>query len=524
MKRVWVIFVSVFCINSLYSEQWQIVGTRAMGMGGAYVAMARGPIAQYWNPAGLYQPSNQNFNGLEINAGIGLEATGGILDYVSEITDLSKQINDIQDSQTNGSQIDANQFSAFVKTLGILKEISSKDEIGALIEANANFGLKFSKIALSLNNYTSIGANPWIDIQNINVVSNNSSNGINPGDNLPIYSSPPSNYQDEANELANIISTLAGNNFSLTGTNLEILLCGSNNCLPSSINTPQTFAEALVSSLASNGISEDEIQNFINQAKEYLPQATDIISNITSGGSFNDNQSYLNLKARSFTELSIGYAWDTSKYLSGLSIGANLKLIKADIAQKTFYFVGENETGDAFKDILDDRKTSTKPAIDLGFLWNVNEKYPKIPFKPKLGLTIRNINAPKFDDFNGSYKLDTQARFGLAISPFNWWHFAFDMDITKNKTPVDGFDSRQIAFGTEINLINRKSFNLPIRLGMLKNIAEKDSKTMYTAGIGLTFAYIHFNAAVGISSGKTKIDNNKYPQKAHGVINLGILF
>lgn len=99
-----------------------------------------------------------------------------------------------------------------------------------------------------------------------------------------------------------------------------------------------------------------------------------------------------------------------------------------------------------------------------------------------------------------------------------------DIDITKNKTAVDGFNSRQLALGTEINILNKKSFNLPLRLGLMKNLAESDSKTIYTAGIGLTFAYIHFDAAVGISSGKQNIDGDEYPEKAQGVVSLGILF
>ncbi|MCX7641195.1 MAG: conjugal transfer protein TraF [Elusimicrobiales bacterium] len=516
-QKILIVLLSFILSNILSAEQWQIVGTRAMGMGGAYVAMARGPIAQYWNPAGLIQLSHQNFSGIEINAGVGIEATGGILNHVSEITDLSDQIKSVQNSQTTNTNIDANQFSAFVKTLGILNEITKKDEVGVLAEVNGSFGIKISKLALSLNNYTSVGANPFIDVNNINIVNSN------PGNNLPTDTDLTTylNYQDEANQLANLITTLAGNS-NLSNTNLSTLLCGNNSCLPSSIDTAQELANALVKALATQGVSEQDIQNFINQASQYVQQASELIANI--GGSFDNNQSSLNLKARSFTELAIGYAWNLNKYLTGLNFGVNIKAVKADIAQKTFKFVGESETGDAFKDILDNRKTSTKPAIDLGFLWYINDKYPKIPFKPKAGLTIRNLNGPKFDDFNGTYKLEPQARFGLAFSPFNWWHFAFDMDITKNSTPVDGFKSRQIAFGTEINILNRKSFNLPLRLGLLKNIAEKDSKTMYTAGFGLTFAYIHINAAVGVSSGKSKIDDKKYPQKAQGVVNIGILF
>ena len=531
MRRLW--SVGVILINAfLYGEQWQIIGTRAMGMGGAYVAMAKGPIAQYWNPAGLYQPSAQNFSGVELNAGVGIEATGGILDHVSEITQVSKQIKDIQNSQTSTTTIiDSNQFSAFVKTLGILNEMTKKDDLGALVEANGSFGLKFSKLTLSLNNYTSVGVNPWIDVQNINLV-----NTSNPGINLPKETdlTDYSNYQDEADRLADLITYIAGTNSrtsSLQGTNLEGLLCGfdsSNNprnCLSqNNIYTAQDFAYALVRQLAENGVPESEIMRFLDEAERYVPQARDLISALASGsGSFENNQSYLNLKARSFTELAIGYAWDMSRLLSGLSVGTNLKLIRADIAEKTFYFVGEDETSKAFDDILEKRKTSTKPSIDIGLLWNVDE-YLRIPYSPRVGVVVRNLNGPRFDDFNKSYKLSPQARFGVAISPLKWWHLSFDMDLTKNSTPVDGFYSKQISFGTEINLINRKSFNLPIRLGALKNIAEDDSKTMYTAGIGLTFAYIHLDAAVGISSGKSRIDDKEYPQKAQAVVNVGILF
>lgn len=527
MKRL-LTLVSFLSLNLLlYSEQWQIVGTRAMGMGGAYVAMAQGPIAQYWNPAGLYQPSLQNFSGLEINAAAGIEATGGILDHVSEITKLSQEINEIKTSQSSGSDIDANQFSAFVKTLGILNQIhnqiTKKKGVGALVEANGSFGLKFSKLALSLNNYTSIGANPWIDTENINIVSNSQGGA---GDNIPTNTNtPPEEYQEVATQLGNIISELAGNS-QLSNTPLEKLICGTNNgCLSAkNINTAQDLANALINELASSEVPPSEIQRFLNEAENYLPQAKEIISTLTSGGSFDNNQSKLTLKARSFTELSIGYAWDMSRYLSGLSMGANIKLIRADIAQKEFLFVGEDKTSDAFKDIRDTRKTSVKPTFDLGFLWKVNDKYPNIPLRPRAGLVIKNINGPRFEDCERSYRLDPQVRFGLAISPFNWWHLTFDMDLTKNSTPVDGFYSKQLAFGTEINILNKKSFNLPLRFGVLKNIAEKDSKTLYSAGIGLTFAYIHLDAAIGISSGKSRIDDKEYPQKAQAVVNVGILF
>lgn len=495
----------------LYSEQWQVLGTRAMGMGGAYVAMARGPIAQYYNPAGLNQLSSQTFSGIEIQGGAGIEATGGLLSDVSKITDLSKEIDALKQTQQSGV-IDSNQISAFIKTLSILGEINKKDDVGTLVEICGGINIKVSKLAVSLNNFSSIGANPFIDVKNIAIKSQTA------GSNIPSDTSDPG--QDYAQAKSNLEAAI--NTIGLE--NIKNILCGSDSDCKnkSALSSSGNFSNALINQAKTSGATPSDILNFSQEALKYSSEAAPIVSNF-SGVSFSSNTSSLNLKAGSFTELSIGYALGV-KWVEGLNMGWNIKLIRGQIAEKTFMFIGEDKTKDAFKDILDKSRTSTKPSIDIGFLWNVNEKYPGLPFKPRLGLTIRNITSPSFDGPYGKYTLDRQARLGLAFSPMNWWHFAMDIDITKNKTEVDGFYSRQIAFGTEINILNTKAFNLPLRLGITKNLAESDSKSMYTAGIGLTFAYLHFDAAVGVSSGKQTIDNNKYPEKAQGVISLGVLF
>ena len=80
------------------------------------------------------------------------------------------------------------------------------------------------------------------------------------------------------------------------------------------------------------------------------------------------------------------------------------------------------------------------------------------------------------------------------------------------------------ALGTEINLINKKSFNLPLRLGLSKNMAESDSKLTYTAGTGLNFLYMHLDVSAGIGSDKTEIDGTKYPNKLEVAASFGLLF
>src|SRR6188508_3105783 len=45
--------VVVVCASPAAAQMWELVGTRAQGMGGAFVAVADDATATYWNPAGL---------------------------------------------------------------------------------------------------------------------------------------------------------------------------------------------------------------------------------------------------------------------------------------------------------------------------------------------------------------------------------------------------------------------------------------------------------------------------------------
>ncbi|NLH39362.1 MAG: conjugal transfer protein TraF [Elusimicrobia bacterium] len=514
MKKIIVAILSLSAV-SVWAEQWQVLGTRPMGMGGAYVAMARGPIAQYWNPAGLAQVSSQTFSGLEIPVGAGIEVTGKLLDNVSNITEVANQIDGVRKSNST-DKVNADEMSAFIKTLGSLEKINKNEDSGSLIEVAGGLNLKISKIALSINNYTAAGLNPFIDSRNIKVVDDTTV-----GSNLPTGTGDPTitrpDYKDARNNLSQAIDNIGFGN-------IEDLFCGTGvNCFSGVYGNSTDLANALTNEAITNGISAGELTEISNEAVQYSSDAGEIIKNVATGGSFDDNKSNINLKAASFFEAAIGYGRYVN-FLPGLAIGGNIKVIQGNIANKTFEFLKEDETKDVFDDFLDNKESSMKPAFDLGFLWDVNQKYPKIPLHPTLGLTIRNINSPSFDGPTGKYKLDRQARFGVSLRPFNWWHLSADVDLTENDTEVDGYKSRELAFGTEINIINRKSFNLPLRLGLMKNLANSNSSTMYTAGLGLTFAYIHFDVAAGISSGETEIDGDKYPEKGQVVASLGILF
>ncbi|MBU2531000.1 MAG: conjugal transfer protein TraF [Elusimicrobia bacterium] len=516
---VFIFTILAFGASSVFAEQWQILGTRPMGMGGAFVGMAKGPIAQYWNPAGLYKDNNTS--GLEIPVGIGVELTGDIMENASKIGELADDFSSIQAAQTGGTAVDAKEIAAFVKTLALMSDMNDPGN-GALFEIAGGVNLKLSKIAVSINNFTAAGVTPFIDTVNVGLDSG--AGGINMGASTTTIVGMDSTQRAAATTMASAIDVIG---FS----DLENLMCGSAGCLntQSSITTPAELANALIQQdLAVTGAALTEAANAM---LEYATEAAPIIDAVAGGKDYTNNNSNLTVEGAAFTEIAFGMAKPI--WIDGLLIGGNIKMVNGRVGYSTFQFMQEESgTTDAFDDFDSNTEDSWKPALDLGFLMQLNKRWANLPMNPRVGLVIRNLNAPKFDKpttavaagKGSSYQLDRQMRMGFAISPANFWHLALDMDLTKNDTPVDGFKSRQLSMGTEINIFNKSWINIPLRAGMIKNMAESDSKMSYTAGLG--FNLIHFNVDVTgmMSSDTTEIEGDDVPRKLSGAVSIGLLF
>ena len=521
-KGLIVLTLVASCACFAGAEQWKTLGTRPMGMGGAFVAMAQGPMAQYWNPGGLAMASSASISGMELPVTANIEMTGGIMKNASEIGDMASKFSAISDAQADNTAADADQISAFVKTLTLLSDMNDSGK-GAMVEVAGGANFKFSKVAISVNNFTSVGLNPFIDTTNIGLgnISGDATSGITMagGD----MTAPPAEYVPPTATIANAITDLGG--FS----KIEDLICGTAGCLATQLaglDTKEELANALVNQAIANGVTAAELTEAANQIAEYAPAAAPIIENAISGNSYANNTSNLTVGAASFTEIALGYG-RAMKFLDGLSIGGNIKMINGRLASSTFQFMNNDDTGDVFKNMMDDSKSSWAPALDVGALWDVEKKYSNLPLHPKVGLVIRNINSPKFDrpdSVGGTYKLDRQARLGFALQPMRFWNLALDVDVTKNKTAVRGFDSRQLAMGTEVNIINRRAFNIPLRAGLMKNLAESSSKMAYTFGTGINLLFMHFDVAGAISSDRTTLDDKKVPTRASVSASFGLLF
>jgi hypothetical protein len=220
--------------------------------------------------------------------------------------------------------------------------------------------------------------------------------------------------------------------------------------------------------------------------------------------------------------------------LPGLMVGGNLKLIFAKVGYARFDVLHKDSgSTNALKDFKNNAASSVAPALDLGVLWKLDQVLPVLPFNPRVGLVAKNINNPQFSQpdlakQNGEsshYYENGQLRFGTAISPFKFWNIAMDVDLTENLTPVSGYHSRMFGLGTEVNVLNRSWINIPLRAGIMQNLASSGAKLAYTAGFGLNFMHFMLDIGGAISSDQTQIKgSSKVPSSAAVAMQLGFMF
>ncbi|TPW21810.1 MAG: hypothetical protein FD126_307 [Elusimicrobia bacterium] len=385
---------------------WHTFGPRAMGMGGAHVAVAQGPTASYWNPAGLGQLYNSS--GFEVPFGARGEFTGTVLEG-------AKDLNEINSACAAGNAAVCNTGRA----TSALNKINNAGS-GVMLDAGVGMNLKIKRVVVFVNNLTYVGGTPRVD------------------------------YTLGANGAANMVSV---------------------------------------------------------------------------------NQSRIIVRGLNATEIGVGYGREILE--TGLTVGANLKGI---VGRAGYQEITVSTETSGFGKFNDNIKTSFQPAVDLGLLWDMRETFPSLPGRPRLGFVGRNINNPGFKNPDravtrgerSKFPLNGQGRMGLALSPFKFWHLAMDVDLTNNLTPVDGYTSRYMSAGTEVNIFNRPWLNIPLRVGLQKNLADTASGLSYTGGFGFNFVRVHVDVAGMVSSRSTPVQSEtkteRVPNNFGAAARLAVLF
>jgi hypothetical protein len=218
-----------------------------------------------------------------------------------------------------------------------------------------------------------------------------------------------------------------------------------------------------------------------------------------------DNASALQVSGISLTEFGVGFGYELP-FARGVQIGSALKGMSGRVGYHEFAVVSEDPGEGGLDDFDSSSRTSFQLGADVGALWDVSRSFEGAVFKPRVGVSARNINNPKFKNPDAAraaglpdrYSVQGAVRMGVAISPLKFWNIAADLDLTRNVTTLPGVASRQLGVGTEFNVFNRPWLNIPLRAGLARNVADSGAKTALTAGIG--FNFLHVNLDLGISS------------------------
>lgn len=573
MKKVFICVICAFYLcNLCFSESFKVLGTRPLAMGGAYVAVGEDAITQYWNPAGLGIGKDVD---LQITAGIQAELTGDILGSADRLSEIATKYSQISTAQQNGKSISLDQLSAFARGINELNDLNDPKK-GVLIDVGAGGNIRVGHFAVSINNFTSIGADPNIDIQNLGLGAGSFSpqlrravsratdySGLDLGDivddyNATYLAATGKNIYDAPADATNAASanTLATGIFNDIITELTNL--GIDTSITANIGgltVQQALANAIVNgasdptvaaALGTTVLTAAEVADYVNQINEVWPIAKGILLNASAGTSYAANTSNLTVRGISTYEAALGYGMEApyvqstevlNGFFKGLYVGANLKYMRSDVGYLKVTVLNDTDV-DVFDDIDNNKETSTAIGMDLGLLLRkrfYNKKTEDEKDKKGMmnfGLLVRNINGPSFDQppaakTNGEgsdYKVDPQLRGGIAFWPFNWWTLSTDIDVTENDTPLPGYKSRLFGVGNEFNLVNKSWLNLALRGGIMKNMAES-SKMAYTFGFGLNLLHFVIDAGAAVSTEWVEIeDGTEVPSSGAGAVTISFDF
>lgn len=480
------------------AREWNIVGPRALGMGGAHVAVANDATAAYWNPAayGFFaEPSGGDYSDRKTSsvlaAGAGVAVHEGLGAEVDRIAGYNYDLLD-------EGQIEAINVADYVRLLNDLDAFGDNENRAAKVTADAQFGLQFGHFGIAGLALAEISARGQLDTVNIapELVATTDltaalSNTANLNGGITV---PAGNYYFSAAAKADLANQIAAYNGWTT-------------------TEATNFVQAVDYGLAQAQAAGVTVPTDINTDVLGVAQLASIAQ---TGGSFKDNTSQLLFRGIAVAEVPLTYGLAVR---DDLAVGANLKYMQArtyNVGIKVF----NTDFEDALSDARDDYEDSSTFGVDLGVLYRFGDDL-------RVGVVGRNLNSPKFDikkrvpSDDDSITEDPQVRAGVCYKPFSFLMLAADYDVTKNDTMISGnYDSQNIALGAEFNVFDF----LRLRGGAYKNLAQGDIGWVYTAGFGLNFWLFNLDAAAAMTSEKETIDGDDYPKEVRAEVALSMLF
>jgi hypothetical protein len=459
-----------------------------MGMGGAGVAVTRGALSTYWNPAGLAPPrapSVNSFWDVAVPVSANAAAPNDILRDIDDVVDLVRDLDfpNLETKLSNpGTPLTSTEIQKSFRLL--TKELPELGQNGSGLVANASASLmariwRFGFSALFL---TYAGDKTKVDLTNLALGNQGIDGVVGPG-------------SDRSGQLSG-----SGQAFA--------------DSLASQGIATQDQAEEIVFQAEQAGINtgSDKRQNSIRN----ILLATQANNGGSSSNFFTQNQSGLDTKGILIEEYALSYS---RPFLEIFSLGVSAKLLYGITYFKPLTLQNLQNTKETFDDLFDleNKEESFNYGIDVGAL------VEPLPWF-SLGIVARNVNRPKFDFLGpGDYVVEPQIRAGVGFTPPIGLTLAADIDVYANHSEaLPGYDSQVISAGAEYSIFDV----LFLRAGLSKNLAQTNEDMVMHAGLGLRILYVQLDVALGLTPHFTELttDNNNVsvPERAGLSVQLGV--
>lgn len=517
--------------SAVSARGFDAIGAKGNGMGAAGVGLIDDENAGQWNPANLSLPSGTTYDedyatSLGIQAGAQLQSTNNFYQNSKDLYDFFK--NNSGSGIFSGNYDDSNR-DEFIDLVALVGDLEGDDQ-GAIINATAGFNSRHTNWSFAVNNITDVASYTEFDITGGLKLSNTEvQDSFGDGDNSVSGSPSSSTYSDVASACESSFNKGSwdpSSDFGFSaGTNKSDLA-----------NFVANYAE-------DNNVSASRTKKFCESGNTILDQSASASS---TDNNFDTKTQRIAFEGASITEASLSYAHPTpiaQLGASSLYVGGTFRFMSGRVA-----YVEENpfnsSAADSTSEIFDrdeDIETSSNVGVDIGLTYDARKT---LGFK--IGLVGKYLNSPDFDYPDNQAVSDTplqkpdkltidpQLRVGISGYPLdympvdvgsNWWQLSADYDLTKNETLMRDYEKQYLAVGNEFNLVNSFWWNLALRAGARKNLAESAEGLLYTGGIGLQMAGLNIEVS-GVYSDKTTKDEDgdEIPTLAGGHFNLAYRF